>query len=120
EGSVAFMFKKLGVLSYAPGANEDRIMDAALEAGADDVVVYAEDGSIDVVTSPDAFEAVRAAMDKAGLKPDRTEVTLRADNDVAVSGDAAKAVAKIIDWLEDIDDVQHVYTNADLSADAYE
>ncbi|MDC8015796.1 YebC/PmpR family DNA-binding transcriptional regulator [Tahibacter soli] len=120
EGSVAFMFKKVGVLSYAPGANEDRIMEAALDAGADDVVVYPEDGSIDVVTSPDAFEAVRAAMDKAGLKPDRTEVTLRADNDVAVSGDAAKAVAKIIDWLEDIDDVQHVYTNADLSADAYE
>jgi len=120
EGSVAFMFKKVGVLSYAPGANEDRIMEAALDAGADDVVVYPEDGSIDVVTSPDAFEAVRAAMDKAGLKADRTEVTLRADSDVAVSGDAAKAVAKIIDWLEDIDDVQHVYTNADLSADAYE
>jgi transcriptional/translational regulatory protein YebC/TACO1 len=95
-------------------------MEAALEAGADDVVVYPEDGSIDVITSPDAFEDVRAAMEKANLKADQAEITLRADNDVAVSGDSAKAVAKIIDWLEDIDDVQHVYTNADLSADAYE
>lgn len=120
EGSVGFMFKKLGVLSFAPGADEDRIMEVALEAGADDVVVYPEDGSIDVVSSPDAFEAVRAAMDKAGLKADQAEITLRADNDVAVTGDAAKAVAKIIDWLEDIDDVQNVYTNADLPADAYE
>jgi YebC/PmpR family DNA-binding regulatory protein len=120
EGSVAFMFKKLGVLSFAPGANEDRIMEVALEAGADDVVVYPEDGSIDVVASPDAFEDVRAAMEKAGLKADQAEITLRADNDVAVAGDTAKAVAKIIDWLEDIDDVQHVYTNADLPADAYE
>ncbi|HVJ61857.1 MAG TPA: YebC/PmpR family DNA-binding transcriptional regulator [Tahibacter sp.] len=120
EGSVAFMFKKLGVLSFAPGANEDRIMEVALDAGADDIVVYPQDGSIDVVSSPETFDAVRAAMEKAGLKADQAEITLRADNDVAVSGDAAKAVAKIIDWLEDIDDVQHVYTNADLSADAYE
>lgn len=120
EGSVAFMFKKVGVLSFAPGVNEDRVMEAALDAGADDVIVYPEDGSIDVVTSPEAFEAVRAAMAEAGLKADQTEITMRGDNDVSVSGDAAKAVAKIIDWLEDIDDVQHVYTNADLSADAYE
>ena len=95
-------------------------MEVALDAGADDVVVYPEDGSIDVVSSPEAFDAVRAAMDKAGLRADQAEITLRADNDVAVAGDTAKAVAKIVDWLEDIDDVQHVYTNADLPADAYE
>lgn len=119
DGSVAFMFKKLGVLSFAPGADEEKITEAAIEAGADDVVVYPDDGSIDVLAAPDAFDAVRAAMESAGLKPDIAEVTMRADNDIAVVGDTAQQVAKLLAWLEDLDDVQNVYSNADLGEDAY-
>jgi YebC/PmpR family DNA-binding regulatory protein len=119
DGSVSFMFRKLGVLSFAAGADEERITEIAIDAGADDVVVYPEDGAIDVLTAPDAFEAVKAAMDGAGLKPDLSEVTMRADNDVAVSGETAQQVAKLLRWLEDLDDVQNVYSNADLGDDAY-
>jgi YebC/PmpR family DNA-binding regulatory protein len=119
DGSVAFMFRKLGVLTFAPGADEDRITEAAIEAGADDVVVYPEDGAIDVLTTPDAFEAVRDAMQAAGLAPEGAEVTYRADNDIAVTGDTAQQVAKLLDWLEDLDDVQNVYSNAELGEDAY-
>lgn len=119
EGSVAFMFKRLGVLSYAPGADEEKITEAAIEAGADDVVVYADDGSIDVITAPDGFQAVKDAMDAAGLSADQAEVTFRADNDIAVQGDTAKQVVKLLDMLEDLDDVQNVYSNAELGADAY-
>ena len=124
EGSVSFMFKKLGVLSFAAGADdlasfENRITEAAIDAGADDVVVYPDDGAIDVLTAADAFVAVKAAMDTAGLKPDRAEVSYRADNDIAVSGDTAQQVVKLLRWLEDLDDVQSVYSNADLGADAY-
>lgn len=120
DGSVAFMFNKLGVLSYAPGSDEERITEAAIEAGADDVVVYPDDGSIDVLCAPDAFEQVKAAMQAAGLSPDEAEVTMRADNTIAVEGDTAKSVAKLLDWLEDIDDVQEVYSNAELGEGAYE
>lgn len=119
DGSVAFMFKKTGVLSFAPGANEEQVTEAAIDAGADDIVVYPEDGSIDVLTSPDAFAAVKEAMDAAGLKADQAEVTYRADNDIAVAGETAQQVAKLLDWLEDLDDVQNVYSNADLGEDAY-
>jgi YebC/PmpR family DNA-binding regulatory protein len=119
EGSVAFMFKRLGVLSYAPGADEEKITEAAIEAGADDVVVYPDDGSIDVITAPDAFQAVKDAMDATGLSADQAEVTFRADNDIAVQGDTAKQVVKLLDMLEDLDDVQNVYSNAELGADAY-
>ncbi|MCA0393426.1 MAG: YebC/PmpR family DNA-binding transcriptional regulator [Proteobacteria bacterium] len=119
EGSVAFMFRKLGVLSYGAGASEDRITDAAIEAGADDVVVYPEDGAIDVVTAPDAFAEVRQAMEAAGLAPELAEVTLRADNDVAVDGETAQQVVKLLRWLEELDDVQNVYSNAELGDDAY-
>lgn len=120
DGSVGFLFKKLGVLSFAPGADEDKLTEAAIEAGADDVRVYSEDGSIDVLTSPETFESAKRVLEAAGLKPDQTEITLRANNDVTVSGDIAKSVAKLLAWLEDIDDVQHVYSNADLPADAYD
>ncbi|MEO6155183.1 MAG: YebC/PmpR family DNA-binding transcriptional regulator [Thermomonas sp.] len=114
EGSVAFMFNKLGVLSFAPGADEDAITEAAIEAGADDVVVYPEDGGIDVLTAPDAFESVKTAMLAAGLAADIAEITLRADNDIAVDGDTAEHVQKLLAWLEDMDDVQSVHSNADL------
>ncbi|GAB2504586.1 YebC/PmpR family DNA-binding transcriptional regulator [Pseudoxanthomonas sangjuensis] len=119
EGSVAFMFKKLGVLSFAPGADEEKITEAAIEAGADDVVVYPDDGSIDVITAPESFESVKSAIEAAGLKPDLAEVTFRADNDIAVSGETAQQVVKLLGWLEDMDDVQNVYSNAELGADAY-
>ena len=119
EGSVSFMFKKLGVLSFAAGADEDKVTEAAIDAGADDVVVYPEDGAIDVLTAPDAFAAVKAAMEAAGLTPDIAEVAYRADNDIAVSGETAQQVVKLLRWLEDLDDVQSVYSNAEIGADAY-
>ena len=123
DGSVAFMFRKVGALSFAAGAGkaesfENRITEAAIEAGADDVVVY-DDGAIDVLTAPDAFTVVKAAMEAAGFRADIAEITLRADNDIAVSGDTAQQVAKLLRWLEDLDDVQNVYSNADLGEDAY-
>ena len=113
EGSVAFMFHKLGVLSYDVGADEDAITEAAIDAGADDVTVY-DDGAIDVVTAPENFGALKAAMEAAGLAPGFAEVTMRADNDIAVEGDTAEQVKKLLAWLEDMDDVQNVYANADL------
>ena len=113
EGSVAFMFKRLGVLSYE-GQDEEQVTEAAIEAGADDVTVYPEDGAIDVLTSPEGFEAVKQAMQDAGLVPGYAEVTLRADNDIAVSGETAQQVRKLLAMLEDLDDVQNVYSNADL------
>lgn len=119
DGSVSYLFKKLGVLSFAPGAPEGRIMDAAIEAGADDVVVHPDDGSIEVLTSPDGFEAVKQAMERADLKADATEITMRAGNDIAVEGETAQSVAKLLDCLEDLDDVQNVYSNADLPAEAF-
>ena len=118
DGSVAFMFRKLGALSFAAGADEEKITEVAIEAGADDVVAY-DDGAIDVLTAPDAFAAVKAAMEAAGFRADIAEITLRADNDIAVSGDTAQQVAKLLRWLEDLDDVQNVYANADLGEDAY-
>ena len=113
EGSVAFMFKRLGVLSYE-GLDEDQVTEAAIEAGADDVVVYPQDGAIEVLTAPESFDAVKQAMQDAGLVPGYAEVTLRADNDIAVSGETAQQVAKLLGMLEDLDDVQNVYSNADL------
>ena len=114
DGSVAFMFKKLGVLAFPGGSDEDALTNAAIEAGADDVVVYPEDGAIDVVTAPENFQSVKDAMAAAGFVPEQGEVTLRADNDVAVAGDTADSVRKLLDMLEDMDDVQNVYHNADL------
>ncbi|GHH49322.1 YebC/PmpR family DNA-binding transcriptional regulator [[Pseudomonas] boreopolis] len=116
EGSVAFMFKRLGVLSYAPGADEDKVTEAAIEAGADDVVVYPEDGAIDVLTAPEAFSQVKDAMVAAGLEPGHAEITFRADNDIAVDGDTAVQVRKLLDMLEDLDDVQDVYSNVDQAS----
>ena len=118
EGSVAFMFHKLGVLTYAAGADEDAITEAAIEAGADDVVVY-DDRAIDVVTAPEAFAQVKASMEGAGLKPAIAEITMRADNNVSVEGENAEQVAKLLHWLEDMDDVQSVHSNADLGDAAY-
>ena len=114
DGSVAFMFRKVGVLGYGPGADEEGITEAAIDAGADDVVAYPDDGSVEVLAAPEAFESVKAAMDAAGLPPDLAEVTMRADTDVAVAGETAEQVSKLLAWLEDLDDVQAVHSNADL------
>ena len=83
------------------------------------MVVYPEDGAIDVVTAPEAFQDVKAVMEAAGLKPDLAEVTLRADNDIAVEGETAQQVVRLLRWLEDMDDVQNVYSNAELPEGAY-
>ena len=114
DGSVAFMFKKCGVISFPEGSNEDAITEAAIDAGADDVVVYPEDGAIDVITSVEQFEQVKIAMQNAGLQPEESEVTMRAENDVKISGETAEQVIKLLEMLEDLDDVQTVYSNAEL------
>ena len=119
DGSVAFMFRKLGVLSFGPGSDEDAITEAAIEAGADDVASYPEDGVVEVLTAPEAFESVKAAMAAAGHQPIQAEVTMRADNDIKVEGDVALQVRKMLDMLEDLDDVQDVYHNADLGDAAW-
>jgi len=119
DGSVSYLFRRVGVLAFAPGAPEERIMEAAIDAGADDVVVHPEDGSIDVLTAPDDFEKVKNALQAAGLKADAAEITLRADSDITLGGETAQTVAKLLDWLDDLDDVQNVYSNADLPAEAF-
>jgi YebC/PmpR family DNA-binding regulatory protein len=112
EGSVAFMFKRCGVLQFADG-DEAAITDAAIEAGADDVLAH-ENGVVEVLTTYESFQAVKAAIEAAGLKPDIAETTFRAENAVAVSGEAGQQVGKMLAWLDDLDDVQNVYSNAEL------
>ncbi len=119
DGSVAFLFKKLGVLSFGPGSSEDALTEAAIEAGADDVQSYPDDGLVEVLCAPESFEAVKAAMTAAGFTPIEAEVTMRAENDIRVEGDVALQVKKMLDMLEDLDDVQSVYSNADLGDVAY-
>ncbi|KZE33889.1 YebC/PmpR family DNA-binding regulatory protein [Crenobacter luteus] len=113
DGCVAFQFKHCGYLLFAPGVDEDALMEAALEAGADDVVTN-DDGSIEVITDPYAFSDVKAALEAAGFKAEDGEVTMRALNDTVLSGDDAVRMQKLLDALEDLDDVQEVYTSAVL------
>jgi len=119
EGSVAFLFEKKGVLSYGPGASEDEIMEAALEAGAEDIETN-EDGSIEVLTQPDEFSGVLGAMKSAGLEPDEAEVTKRPANLVEQDAESGQKLLKLLDLLEDLDDTQNVWHNADIPAEAYE
>ena len=120
DGSVSFMFKKTGVLGFPAGIDEDALTEAAIDCGADDIVVYPEDGAIDVLVAPDQFQAVKDALEQRGFKPEQAAVTMRAENDIAVSGETAEQVIKMLDMLEDLDDVQNVYSNADLGAEAYQ
>ena len=113
EGSVAFQFKHCGQLVFAPGTSEDKVMEAALEAGADDVVV-GDDGSIEVLTAPAEFEAVRDALVAAGLTAEIAEVTMRAENTIGLAGEDTQRMQKLLDVIEDLDDVQDVYHNAEL------
>ncbi|WP_404302266.1 YebC/PmpR family DNA-binding transcriptional regulator [Alicycliphilus denitrificans] len=113
EGSVAFQFKNVGQIIFAPGTSEDKVMDVALEAGAEDVITD-DEGAIEVLTAPGDFEAVRNALQAAGLTPEVAEVTMRAENTIALEGDAAARMQRLLDMIEDLDDVQDVYHNAEL------
>ena len=113
EGSVAFQFKNVGQIIFAPGTNEDKVMEVALEAGADDVVTD-DDGAIEVLTAPAEFEAVKNALVAAGLTPDAADVTMRPDVTIELTGDDAARMQKLLDILEDLDDVQDVFHNAAL------
>ncbi|MEN9460785.1 MAG: hypothetical protein RIS84_805 [Pseudomonadota bacterium] len=114
DGSVAYLFKKLGVLSYPASCNEDELVEAALEAGAQDIVTN-DDGSFDVLTSPDDFLDVRTALEKANLKPEEADIMQRPDTYVSLDLDDAQKMLRLQDVLEDLDDVQEVHSNADIS-----
>jgi YebC/PmpR family DNA-binding regulatory protein len=113
EGSVAFQFKHCGQIIFAPGVSEDKVMEVALEAGADDVITD-EDGAIEVITPVADFEAIKDALVAAGLTPADAEVTMRPENPIEVTGDEAARMQKLLDAIEDLDDVQAVYHNAEL------
>ena len=114
EGSVAFQFRHCGQLIFAPGTSEDRVMEVALEAGADDVIAH-EDGAIEVLTPYTGLEAVKDALQAAGLMPELAEVTMRADNTIELSGEDARKMQKLLDVLEDMEDTQDVFHNAELA-----
>jgi YebC/PmpR family DNA-binding regulatory protein len=120
SGSVAFQFHEAGVLSYPPGSDEDAIMEAALEAGASDVVGDDDDGSVEVLTDPAEFQQVREAMTAAGFEPEDAEITLRAAATSTLAGDEAQKCLRLLDMLEELDDTQNVYSNADFPAEVLE
>ena len=117
-GSVAYLFEKVGLINYPSGTDEDSIMEAALEAGADDVVT-ADDGSIEVSTTEENFIDLKAALIDAGLEPVHAEVAMQASTEVALDVEQSQKLMKLTDALEDLDDVQNVYTNADIPAEAF-
>ncbi len=119
DGSVGYMFDKIGVFNFEPGTSEDAVMEVALEAGADDIVSE-EDGSIEVVTSPEAYTDVAVAMEEAGITPANAEVIMRASLEVELDLEAGQKIVRFIDALEDLDDTQAVYSNADIPDEAYE
>jgi len=116
EGSVSFQFKHCGQIIFAPGVSEDKVMEVALESGAQDVVTD-DDGAIEVITAVSDFEAVKDALVAAGLTPDDAQVTMRAENPIEVTGDDAARMQKLLDAIEDLDDVQEVYHNAEIDLD---
>lgn len=114
DGSVAYLFSKQGIITFAPGLSEDKVMEVAIEAGADDIKTY-DDGSIDVVTNPDHFEAVKKALEDAKFEIANAEVTMKASTEVEFTDpELAEKMVKLIDMLEDLDDVQNVYSNAEI------
>ena len=116
DGSVSYQFKHVGQMLFAPGTSEDKVMEIALEAGAEDVITD-DEGGIEVLTAPADFEAVRDALLQAGLNAEVAEITMRADVPVALAGDDALKMQKLLDMLEDLDDTQSVYHNAELDVD---
>ncbi|HEX6703113.1 MAG TPA: YebC/PmpR family DNA-binding transcriptional regulator [Albitalea sp.] len=115
EGSVAFQFKHVGQFVFAPGTSEDKVMEVALEAGAEDVITD-DDGAVEVLCAPADFEAVKAALEAAGMKPAVAEVTMRAENTIELTGEDAQRMQKLLDVIEDLDDVQDVFHNAEIAA----
>ncbi len=118
DGSVAYLFSKIGVLNFAPGTSEEEVMDVALEAGADDVVSE-EDGSIEVISSPESYNDVTEAMKVAGLTAENSEITMRASLEVELDVETGEKVLRFLDALEDLDDTQDVYSNADIPEESY-
>ena len=114
EGSVAFQFKHVGQLLFAPGTSEDKVMEVALDAGAEDVIT-GDDGAIEVLTAPADYEVVKAALEAAGLAPELAEVTMRPENTIELTGEDAERMQKLLDVIEDLDDTQAVYHNAELN-----
>jgi len=114
DGSVAYLFKHCGQFVFAPGTSEDRVMEAALEAGAEDVLAN-EDGSIEVICVPQDFEGVRTGLEKAGLKPAMAEITMKPSSEVSLAGEDAAKMRRLLDALENLDDVQEVYSTAALA-----
>ena len=115
DGSVSFQFKHCGQFVFAPGTNEDKVMEVALDAGADDVLTDA-DGAVEVLCAAPLFESVKAALEAAGFKPDMAEVTMRAENTVALGGEDAQRMQKLLDVIEELDDTQAVFHNAEIQA----
>jgi YebC/PmpR family DNA-binding regulatory protein len=114
SGSVSYLFEKAGSISFAPGSDEDKVLEISLEAGADDVLVQ-DDGSLDVMTSPENFGSVKDALAKAGLVPVGSEVAMVASTEVELDYETAEKLLRLVDHLEDLDDVQNVYSNASIS-----
>jgi YebC/PmpR family DNA-binding regulatory protein len=119
DGSVSYLFSKQGMISYDPGVDEDAVMEAALEAGAEDVLTN-DDGSIDVISSPEDFSQVKDALVAAGLNPAADEITYNASTSAALDQNDAEKLLRMVDMLEDLDDVQNVYTNAEISDEILE
>lgn len=119
DGSVSYMFSHVGLVSYPAGCDEEGIMEAALEAGADDVITHS-DTSVDVITAPDAFATVKDGLVAAGFEPDSAETTMRASTSADLDLDTAGKMVRLLDNLEDLDDVQNVYSNADISDEVLE
>ena len=117
EGSVVFQFKHCGQLIFAPGTSEEKVMEIALEAGAEDVIT-SEDGAIEVLTAYADFEAVKNALEAAGLTPEMAEVTMRAENPIELTGEDAARMQKLLDVLEELDDTQNIYHNAEIDNSA--
>jgi YebC/PmpR family DNA-binding regulatory protein len=119
DGSVSYMFNKVGILSFPETVDEDAVMEVAMEAGAEDIVTH-EDGTVDVMTSADDYLTVKEAMVAAGFEPESSEVTMDADNKTELDVKGAEKMLRLIDVLEDLDDIQDVYSNADISAEVLE
>ncbi|QMU60341.1 MAG: YebC/PmpR family DNA-binding transcriptional regulator [Gammaproteobacteria bacterium] len=119
SGSVAYMFEKMGVIQFAPGTDEDAVMEAALDSGAEDVVT-SDDGSIEVLTSPEEFINVKDALVAAGLETVEAELTMRAENRASLSDKHGETMLKLLDMLDELDDVQNVFSNADIPDSVYE
>ncbi len=118
DGSVGYLFNKIGVLNYAPGTDEEAVMEAALEGGADDIVT-ADDGSIEVITSPETYTQVVESLEQAQLVPENSEITMRASLEVELDVESGQKLLNFLDTLEDLDDTQAVYSNADIPSEAY-